>query len=219
MQIMQHTIEIAVDRQLAFQFCLEVEKWPDYFEPCKAAKVIFQDEDQQLIEITAMAGQELLTWQSERMLDNENAIIYFQQPKPNKLFDRMAGSWHFYSTERGTLVSLEHCFELENDDEECLEKARHIVDENSNKELAAMKSILESLKQELNAADNSTADSQGEKSLIFSDTMFIKAPISSVYSRLKQVDKWPDFLPHCQAIKILYDDGVYQEFMMTVVTP
>lgn len=208
MQIMQHNIEIAVDRQSAFQFCLNVEKWPEYFEPCKKAKVVFQDEHQQLIEITALADQELLTWQSERMLDNENTIIYFHQSKPSELFDRMEGSWRFYATEKGCLVSLEHCFVLKKDEEDDLKKARHIIDENSQKELASMKQILESSKQRIDGL-----------SLIFSDAMFIKAPVPYVFSRLKQVEKWPDILPHCQAIDMLYDDGVYQEFMMTIVTP
>lgn len=141
MQIMQHTIEINADCQSVFHFCLDVEKWPTYFEPCLKSSILFQDEQEQIIQITALAGEEPLTWKSERKIDKKNHIIRFHQPQPTKFFKQMGGAWRFFKTNFGVLVSLEHEFECK--DAYTLEEAQKIIHNNSEKELLAMKTIFE----------------------------------------------------------------------------
>ncbi|MCA2711299.1 MAG: hypothetical protein IM473_14620 [Microcystis sp. M015S2] len=40
----------------------------------------------------------------------------------------------------------------------------------------------------------------------------------AAYQALFKLEDWTKFLPHIQAINVLYDDGRYQEFTMTVVS-
>jgi hypothetical protein len=40
--------------------------------------------------------------------------------------------------------------------------------------------------------------------------------VDTAYGALFRVADWPDRLPHVNAIEVLYDDGQYQEFWMTV---
>lgn len=47
-------------------------------------------------------------------------------------------------------------------------------------------------------------------------TAVIPAARDRVYQALFEVRAWQDLLPHVQRIEVRYDDGQYQEFMMTV---
>jgi hypothetical protein len=44
----------------------------------------------------------------------------------------------------------------------------------------------------------------------------LAADVDAVYSALLRVEAWPTYLPHVLAIDVKYDDGQYQEFLMTV---
>ena len=48
------------------------------------------------------------------------------------------------------------------------------------------------------------------------EDIVIHAPWSAVYERLHRVAAWPLLLPHVVSIDVIYDDGRYQEFNMTV---
>jgi aromatase len=40
-----------------------------------------------------------------------------------------------------------------------------------------------------------------------------------VYAVLADAAQWPDVLPHCESLQMVYDDAQYQEFLMRVRTP
>lgn len=40
----------------------------------------------------------------------------------------------------------------------------------------------------------------------------------TVYQALFELENWPKLLPHVQTLNVLYDDGRYQEFTMTVTS-
>lgn len=44
----------------------------------------------------------------------------------------------------------------------------------------------------------------------------MNAPQDLAYQHLRDVQQWPRLLPHVEAIDVIYDDGLYQEFYMTV---
>ena len=44
----------------------------------------------------------------------------------------------------------------------------------------------------------------------------IAADVDTVYGALLRVEAWPAYLPHVLEIDVKYDDGQYQEFLMTV---
>lgn len=50
----------------------------------------------------------------------------------------------------------------------------------------------------------------------FEEEIIINAPKDDVYRHLHAVHLWPRLLPHVEAIDVIYDDGAYQEFYMSV---
>ncbi|WP_316355596.1 hypothetical protein [Candidatus Neptunichlamydia sp. REUL1] len=67
--------------------------------------------------------------------------------------------------------------------------------------------------QEKNANDDVTGF-QGECTA----SLFIDSPLESTYSAIFNMRDWPNKLPHVKEIDVLYDDGVYQEFLMHVAS-
>ncbi|WP_432946249.1 SRPBCC family protein [Kribbella sp. CA-253562] len=49
-------------------------------------------------------------------------------------------------------------------------------------------------------------------------TIEIGVPLTDVYAALFEVAAWPRHLPHVHAIDLIYDDGQYQEFRMSVAS-
>jgi aromatase len=50
----------------------------------------------------------------------------------------------------------------------------------------------------------------------FQEKLIINQPINIVYKALHKAEEWPKHLPHVVDIKMLYDDGEFQEFLMSV---
>ena len=48
------------------------------------------------------------------------------------------------------------------------------------------------------------------------EEVLIHCPPERAYEALHRIAEWPRHLPHVRGIEVLYDDGTYQEFMMTV---
>src|SRR5579859_3538575 len=115
MPTMQHRIEVNVDASEVFALCRDVERWPGIFPPCKAARIVEQDGRRQVIEISALAGTRVMTWRSEREVDEATRVISFRQIRPLPLVKRMTGAWRVYPIRGGTLLILDHDFEIVDD--------------------------------------------------------------------------------------------------------
>ncbi|MBO3459176.1 hypothetical protein G7B40_027780 [Aetokthonos hydrillicola Thurmond2011] len=46
--------------------------------------------------------------------------------------------------------------------------------------------------------------------------VIIERPTDVVYQAMVDMENWPKLLPHIKAVNVLYNDGRYQEFTMTV---
>ncbi|WP_437895478.1 aromatase/cyclase [Sorangium sp. So ce124] len=217
MNYYQHTIEVAADVEDAYALSADVEKWPQIFPPCKAAKVIERSERTQLIEITALANGKLMTWRSIREFFPQQRAISFRQVQPSPLLSAMEGFWRFFPLQTGTLIVLEHRFEIKPDvrglidgvstPEEAQSFMSKSTDTNSKRELQAIKQVLES--KTIPGRDN---ELYGE----FEEEMTIAASPEAVYPLLARAQDWPQVLPHCHGVEMRYDDGQDQEFIMTV---
>jgi len=214
MEVTIHSIEINADIDSVYEMCANVLKWPEYFPPCKKARIISEKENVQVIEITAESNETEFTWQSERKLYPDTYSIDFQQSKPSPLVKYMQGVWQMFKLNKGTLLTLEHAFEVKDDvegivenvrsKEEALQFMHRTIENNSRKELSSIKKILESV-------------GLGKAEAIFSSGIEIKATAEQVFNLLYNVQDWPQILPHCKKIKMIYEDGRNQEFEMTVI--
>ena len=215
MNVLRHSIQIKTDIDAAFQLCLNVENWPKFFPPCLKATILKQENNEQLIEITAKTNDTVMTWQSVRTIDIPSRTIWFRQMKPAPLLKKMEGAWRFEVLDDSILLSLEHEFEVKdevtglvdgvNNKTEAIAYMTNAVNSNTQQELRAIKLILEKASY--------------KKSDIFSKFQTEKTipqPAELVYEALWHIKNWPSLLPHCNDIKVLYDDGVYQEFIMQI---
>ncbi|MCY1035377.1 SRPBCC family protein [Corallococcus sp. BB11-1] len=221
MQLMEHHIEVDADVAAAYQVCFDVERWPRIFPPCQAARVLEQDGQSQLIEVTALANGQSLHWRSHREFFPEAHVITFRQVQPSPLLKWMEGVWRFFPLRQGTLVVLEHRFDIKEritDDHgvqgvttplQALEFMKRSVDTNSQRELAALKEYLEG---------GATRSAPSEWRRRFEEQLVIAARPEAVFELLKRADRWPGLLPHCHAVEMVYDDDHHQEFVMTVST-
>ncbi|BBB90954.1 MAG TPA: SRPBCC family protein [Methylomusa anaerophila] len=213
MEVTMHAVEINADLETVYDMCANVLKWPEYFPPCKQAKIISEKDNVQVIEITAQSNETEFTWQSERILYPGSYRIDFRQSRPGPLVKYMQGVWRAIKLNKGVLLTLEHAFEVKDsveglvenvsNKEEALRFMHRTIENNSKQELGSIKRILEKA-------------GLGEAEAIFSSGIEIKTTAGQVYNLLYNVQEWPKLLPHCQKITMLYEDGRNQEFEMTV---
>lgn len=214
MEVTMHAIEIDAEIEKVYELCANVLKWPVYFPPCKKAKILSEEANMQVIEITAQSNDTEFTWQSERSLYPNHYRIDFHQSKPSPLVKYMQGTWQAIKLNKGVLLTLEHVFEIKDNvegivenvanNEEALVFMHRSIEDNSRKELSAIKQILEK-----NTLKRTEA--------IFSSEIEINATAEQVYNILYNAADWPNLLPHCKNITMLYEDGRNQEFQMTVI--
>ncbi len=115
MTILRHSLEISCDPSAAFELALDVENWPTYFSPCQSTEVIEQTDNFMRFKISALANGEVMSWESEREIDRDSLTIRFHQAKPSPLLKSMQGAWRYYPTDKGTLISLEHEYQVKDE--------------------------------------------------------------------------------------------------------
>jgi len=217
MKSMLHTAELKGKKEDVLDILVDVNKWPNIFPPCRAATVLKQDCNEQIIEITASANGTPMTWKSKRRLDIENGVIEFEQIETSSLLKCMKGVWRVFDTSYGTLVSLEHQFEISDTirhnpfeirtRHEAEKFISSSVDNNSRSELASIKR---------NVEDKIHGEFLRANKYQFKESVMIKASALDVYNFLWDAELWPKILPHCSDMKVLYNDGANQELVMEV---
>ena len=65
-------------------------------------------------------------------------------------------------------------------------------------------------KQKINSVSQTPFEGKVETSI------FIKSTPEQMYNAIYEMEKWPEKLPHVKRIETLYNDGIYQEFLMDV---
>lgn len=205
-----HSIEVECPPQTAFEFALDVTRWPEVFPPCLDAEVLEQSLSNQTISVIAKANDQVFAWQSTRHIDRKGLRITFSQAKPAPLVAYMKGAWSFKPRAGGCVVTLSHDFEIKESitdsvagvatRDQAVQLMTKSVEDNSTRELLAIKKELE---RDLWKHE-------------FSKTLLIKHSKTAIYKLLRDAANWPWLLPHCNAVDMLYEDNSYQEFKMNV---
>lgn len=205
-----HTIAVDFEPEAAFAIGLDVSQWPQIFPPCLAARVLEESEAEQKIAITARANGQVFSWQSVREVDRSARTISFHQSKTSPLVKSMSGTWSFEDAGAGCVIRLTHEFEIADEvngavpgvetKDDATVFMMNSVDTNSTKELAAIGKHLE----------------RKSWSHTFEESLIVDAAGSLVRDLLWDAEEWPSLLLHCTGMEVLYDDGLNQEFIMTV---
>jgi aromatase len=206
----EHVVFVNAPAQVAFDICLGVVRWPEIFPPCLDASVVQETDSMQRISLIARANETVLRWESVREIDRAARRISFSQVKPSALLEFMRGTWIFEANGDQCRITLAHEFEVKSNvaglvegvatKDDAIAFMRKTVDVNSTRELHAISAHLERMAWRHE----------------FQESMLINQPKGAIYQLLRDAASWPWLLPHCNAVQMLYEDPVNQEFVMSV---
>ena len=137
----EQSVEIHASVRDCYEICFDVGGWPRYMPAVKSAKKIEGDDRADVVEITAEAGSDMLTWRSRRRLKVEEGRIYFHRIDPAPPFTRMQGCWMFRDAGDRTVVTLRHEYDLVADADPAVAEA--MIAKNVDRDMEGMKATLE----------------------------------------------------------------------------
>ena len=178
-------------------------KWPLLFDSCVSVAVLENGAHGELTRIEALQGDRIIGWTTRRHYHPEVRRIDFALETPMPFLEAMEGQWRV--TPLGpdrALLSVCRSFKLrDGSDQPQPDLILRFLDENADAEMLALKSLVE-------IGDATFTVVRSRHLLAF-------AP-DRVYRALAEIRRWPEFLPHCTGLDVLYDDGIGQEFTMTI---
>lgn len=177
-------------------------QWPLLFDACTAVELIEDGADGELTRIEARQGDRLISWTTRRRYHPDIYRIDFALETPMPFVAAMEGQWRVtpLAADRA-LLSVDRRFELREALDRPREDILRFLDGNAETEMLAIKSLVE----------------KGDAAFTMSRSRhFLPFAPDRVYRVLADVRRWPEVLPGCSSVDILYDDGLAQEFTMEI---
>lgn len=204
-----HRIEIHGNSEQIYDYLANVTLWSTVFGPTIYAESQLIGRSKERLRIWATANGQVRSWASIRELDPVARSITFKQESPVAPLFHMGGKWIVVpSTGGGSIVTLLHHYELQDSatdaDATFIEKA---VDDNSEAELAALKTHIERI-----------ARPGSQYALTFTDELHLEASADEVFRFLDQADMWPQRVPHVASVEF-ERLGEVQHLAMVTTTP
>ncbi len=144
----ENSISVKADPVTVFEFVNDIEKWPTLFPPCRRVSILSKEGNTVIFEIEALAKNEVKVWRSRRVVYPELHKVEFKQLQTFPPVKSMKGEWIFKEQEGKTEIILTHQFEIDpsvNDLKRQELFLKEVVEENSHKELSAIKKALEKM--------------------------------------------------------------------------
>lgn len=186
--------EIVVDAPAAdvYRLLARAVDWPRVFPPTIHVERVEGSSRQERLQIWATGNGEPKTWTSRRILDPGTGRIDFQQEVCAPPVAAMGGAWVIDPVAgHRSRVRLLHHYRAIDDDPDGLAWIDRAVDQNSRKELGALKASAESV---LGAAE--------ELSMSFEDVVQIDGSVRDVYDFINEAGLWRDRLPHVARVEL-----------------
>lgn len=207
-----HSIVCNTSADTVFSVIADVDIWPELIEACQKATVIAVNDGIQIVQIEALDGNDTLLWETHRRCYHDVFRVDFSLPKPMPFLKTMYGTWRVIPLDNNrSLLCVTRHFELLDDissirdDISTHEAAKahinHFINVNAENEMQSFKNYVEKSYSE---------------SYQCASSYFIPYSINTVYDVFANVSEWPNILPHCNKINVLYDDTENQEFIMSV---
>lgn len=181
----------------------DTSKWPLLFDSCVSVAVLENGASGELTRIEALQGDHIIAWTTRRHYHPEVYRIDFALETPMPFLETMEGQWRVTTLgPNRSLLSVCRSFKLrEGPDDPQPEMILRFLDENADAEMLAIKSFVET-------GDANFMVARSRHLLPF-------AP-DRVYRALAEIRRWPEILPHCASLDVIYDDGIGQEFIMKI---
>lgn len=204
-----HRIKIHGSSEQIYAYLADATRWSTVFSPTIYAESEPMGPSKERLRIWATANGQVRSWASIRGLDPVARSITFEQESPVSPLLRMGGEWIVVpSPVGGSTVTLLHHYELQDSatdaDSAFVEKA---VDDNSEAELAALKTHIERVARPGN-----------QYALTFTDEIHLEVSADEAFRFLDQADLWPQRLPHVASVKF-ERSGEIQHLSMVTTTP
>jgi aromatase len=206
MSDVEHKATMAAPTETVFGLIADTSLWPIHFQPTVHVEKLSQEGDTERIKIWAVAGDQVKSWISKRVLRADGRHISFRQEVSQAPIAQMSGAWVLSEVDGGTEVVLEHSYRAVEDDAESLAWIADVTDHNSRAELANLTALAEN------------ASSLHELSFTFEDTVVAAGSVSDVYDFLYRAQDWPDRLPHVSRMDISEPEPGVQIMEMDTVT-
>jgi aromatase len=210
-----HSVVCAASADSVYAVIRNTANWPRIFDACLTATRIGGDGNEELVRIEALQDGQRVAWNTQRRYFDAIHRIDYHLPVPMPFLESMQGQWRVVPLGEGRcLLAVNRSWRLladvrgVRDGVETLAQASAIVDkfvnENAQTEMHAIRSFVEG------RSDAFTS---------FTTSYHLPYAPDAVYAVLADAARWPDVLPHCESLQIVYDDAQYQEFLMRVRTP
>lgn len=207
-----HSIICEVSASEVYAIIADVSNWPKIFDSCISAVVQERVGNTEQVRIEACQNGQIVSWDTQRSYFDDIFRINFFLPVPMPFLKEMNGQWRVIQLgEQRCVLNVTRYFSLIDDisgiregittHEQASELINRFIDENAASEMLAVKEFVE--KKETTLSSFTT-----HYSLPF-------AP-EEIYSLLSDIHQWPDILPHCDDMNIIYEDVRYQEFVMEI---
>lgn len=206
MSDVEHRSTMAAPAETVFGLIADTSLWPIHFQPTVHVEKLSEDGDTERIKIWAVAGDQVKSWISKRVLRADHRHISFRQEVSQAPIAQMSGAWVLSEVAGGTEVVLEHSYRAIGDDPESLAWITQVTDHNSRAELANLTTLAE------------CANSLHELTFTFEDTVVVAGSVSDVYDFLYRAQDWPDRLPHVSRMDISEPEPGVQIMEMDTVT-
>lgn len=201
-----HRALVQAPPEAVYRIVADVAQWPLRFAPNVHVEHLERGERSERLQIWATANGEVRTWISRRELDPDARRIAFRQEVSSPPVAAMTGEWIITPTDGGAELELTHDFSAVDDDPEGVAWVRRAVDQNSDRELAAVKALAEQYAR------------LEELELTFEDTVRVAADGADVHDFLFDAARWPDRLSHVDRLELTEDAAGVQLMAMDTRT-
>ncbi len=212
---LSHSIVCEAPAKFIYELITNPENFPDIYPACIAARSLEKDGNSELLEIEANQNGKDVSWKARRNYYPDILRVDFSLPIPMPLLKSMSGTWRIVPlTENSCVLNAVRQYELAdnvsgireeiNTLKEASDFMAAFIDENIASEMLSIRSF---------------ASRKQATFLKFSSSSFLPFSPDMVYQAFADAKYWPDILPHCQEVDIIYDDRENQEFIMQIQTP
>ncbi len=182
-----HVVDISAPAPEIFDLIVDVNRWPVIFGPTVHVETEDASSTQQVLRIWATANGDLRNWTSIRNVDPDTMTVKFRQVESPPILSSMSGSWTVEDTDAGSRVTLDHTWTLADDSAADAQTVFTAVDNNSRRELEALRTAL---------------DSGAVVAHDFSESVTFTGRPEEVLEFIWDGARWPDRLPHVEAVDL-----------------
>jgi ribosome-associated toxin RatA of RatAB toxin-antitoxin module len=210
-----HSVVCAAPADSVYAVIRDTANWPRIFDACLSATRIEAEGNAELVRIEAMQDGQRVAWNTQRRYFDAIHRIDYHLPVPMPFLESMQGQWRVVPLTAGRcLLTVNRSWRLLSD----VRGIREGVDTVAQASAIVDKFVNENAQAEMHAI-RAFVEGRGDAFMSFATTHRLPYAPDAVYAVLADAAQWPDVLPHCESLQMVYDDAQYQEFLMRVRTP